>query len=127
MVQKLTLDEIDVAPEDAADVIYHLRRKLAEKDETFVYATSKNAIQEFHGPDPVVLLYLGSSMEDALAVVGDLREFEKPPIHFPNSFMHRYSAIPMQYIEWEMIRFWGTEGWWYSIVRFQLKEFDAAL
>lgn len=130
MVQKLTLDEVGVDPSDAGDVIYGLRREVrvlkativkdVEDRNPWIYATSKNTGPTWTGSDPVTLVYLGTSVEEAEVAVGNFTRYAKTEDKFPVNFLHIYSAIPRNYVEWELIQYYMADGWWYSIVRFQL-------
>ena len=83
-----------------------------------VYCTSKN-----RGPswseDPITMLYLGTSEHEAKAAVGDFSKYEKAKEQFPRNFPNVYSAIPAT-MEREMIHYYMADGWWYSVVMFDL-------
>lgn len=82
-----------------------------------VYCTSKNAGPERSGPDSV--LYLGTSVKEAEAAVGEFTRYQNS---LPAQDRIRYySALPRE-IDWEMIQFFMADGWWYSIVMFELEE-----
>lgn len=84
-----------------------------------VYCTSKN-----RGPswaeDPITMLYLGTSMHEAEQAVGDFKKYKKSKDKFPINYPNSYSAIPAT-MEREMIQYFMADGWWFSIVMFDLE------
>lgn len=85
-----------------------------------IYATSRNTGPSYQA-DPIRLLYLGTSVEEAEKAVGEFVRYQRPKDDFPKSFKHIYSALPDS-IDWEMIQWFMADGWWYSIVMFELED-----
>lgn len=84
-----------------------------------VYCTSRNTGPSWSS-DPVHMVYLGTSVKEAEEAVGDFSKYQKE--EFPNTqTMKSYCALP-RHIEFEMIQFYMADGWWYSIVMFELNE-----
>jgi hypothetical protein len=80
-----------------------------------VYATSKNTGPSYHG-DPIRLIYLGSDLQKARESVGTFARYQR---EFNVSYPELYSALPRD-IDWEMVEYFMADGWWYSIVQFNL-------
>lgn len=78
-----------------------------------VYCTTKN--------DPLKLVYLGTSVAEAEAAVGDFSKYQKPKEKFPVNFLDTYSVVPT-ILNWELIQYFAADGWWYSIVMFDLSD-----
>lgn len=78
-----------------------------------VYFTSKNTGPSW-GSDPKHLVYVGTSLDEAMAAVGDFARYEKP---WPLNTMYPdiYSALPSD-TEREMIKYYMADGWWYTVV-----------
>lgn len=74
-----------------------------------IYVTSKNSGPSWHS-DPVFLIYIGTSLEEAVDAVGDFKRYERDP--FPTKSF--YSALPKD-IEREMVHYYAADGWWYSV------------
>jgi len=85
----------------------------------WVYCTSKNKGPSWND-DPVRMMYVGTSVKDAEAAVGDFSKYQKDEKDFPKNYPELYSALPLDF-EREMIQFYMADGWWYSIERFQFK------
>ena len=88
-----------------------------------IYAVSKNTGPSMSSPDPVHLLYLGTSVREAEDVVGDFQKYAKLEREggFPTVVSrHIYSALPRG-LDREMIQFFMADGWWYSIEMFELE------
>lgn len=83
-----------------------------------VYATSKNSGPTWAGSDPVTLVYLGTSLEDAKKAVGDFAKYHRDK--FIPAFSVSYSAIPRSVVDREIIEYYMADGWWYTIVKFEL-------
>ena len=81
-----------------------------------VYCTSKNSNPSLFGLDPTVVVYIGTSLEEAIASVGTVIRYEKP---IDKSYIP--SALPRR-VEPKPVRFYTDNGWWYSIVKIQLFE-----
>jgi hypothetical protein len=79
-----------------------------------VYCTSKNSNPSWNGPDPWHVVYIGTSLEEAIEAVETFTRYEK-------AFDKRYvpSALPHK-IEIKPVKFYTADGWWFSIVKFQL-------
>ena len=86
-----------------------------------VYATTKNSGPTY-GRDPLTLVYIGTSVEEAEKAVGDFVKYQKPEEKFPTNYLHIYSAIPRDVVKWDLIQYYMADGWWYSIVMFELEE-----
>ena len=84
-----------------------------------VYCTSKNT-----GPswqlDPVYMVYLGTSLDSAVMAVGDFVRYEKGQEELPK-YLKPYTALP-ENISFVFIKYYMADGWWYSIVEFELEE-----
>lgn len=85
-----------------------------------VYCVTKNTGPSWQS-DPLHLVYLGTSIEDAEKSVGDFTKYQQPESKFPVNFLEVYSVIP-KILNWELIQYYAADGWWYSIVMFELKE-----
>jgi hypothetical protein len=85
-----------------------------------VYCTTKNTGPSWRS-DPLQILYLGTSVKAAEEAVGKFTKYAKEEKDFPVNYPHVYSAIPEE-IERELIQFFMVDGWWYSIVMFELHE-----
>jgi hypothetical protein len=84
-----------------------------------VYCTSKNTGPSYQS-DPVHMLYLGTSIKEAEAAVGDFVKYQKDETGFPVNYPEHYSAIPRK-MEREMLQFFMADGWWYSIVMINIE------
>lgn len=83
-----------------------------------IYCTSKNTGPLTAGPDPIHMLYLGTSEDDAIAAVGTFVKYEKP--ESPGFWQ---TALLASVDGQELAHWYMADGWWYSIVKFEL--FDA--
>jgi hypothetical protein len=83
-----------------------------------VYCTTKNS-----GPSTVhedyYMIYLGTDLKEAIEVVGDFQRYERGEKFFPKSQF--FTALPYA-IEFEMVRYYMADGWWYTVVKFELEE-----
>ncbi len=88
-----------------------------------VYCTSKNSGPGYpsHG---VYMLYLGTSLKKAQEAVGGFSKYRKPEYELLKKGFKLYSALPGN-MEWQMVRLYMADGWWYSIVAFELEEDNA--
>ncbi len=79
-----------------------------------VYCTSKNSSPSWSGPDPYYIVYIGTSLQDAIDAVGIFTCYEKSvkKEHIP-------SALPYG-MEKEIVKFYTADGLWFSIVKIQL-------
>lgn len=77
-----------------------------------IYVTSKNTGPSWQS-DPVYMTYLGSSLDEAITAVGAMTRYEKELL--PHHPIKIYSALPMEMAR-EMVKFYGADGWWASIV-----------
>ena len=85
-----------------------------------VYVTTKNTGPSYSS-DPKYCLYLGTSLELAEEVVRDFRRYEKNEEDYPTAFPNEYTILPRhQHIDWAFTKFYHADGWWYSIVEFEL-------
>jgi hypothetical protein len=82
-----------------------------------VFCTSKNSNPSWAGPDPWHVVYIGTSLEEELEAVGTFVRYEKPFEPFNRSYIPY--ALPHG-IEKKVVRFYTADGWWFSIVKFQL-------
>jgi hypothetical protein len=81
-----------------------------------LYVVSKNSGPTWTGLDIIKLIYLGTSFEEAIDSVGDMRRYEKEP-YTPNKIGDRdyfYSALP-QKVERKIVRWYAADGWWVVI------------
>lgn len=83
-----------------------------------VYATTKNS-----GPswshETIFLVYLGTSFDAAKLAVGDFTRDEKA---FPETWSARaHCALPND-IDITLVKYYMSDGWWYTIVEFELAE-----
>jgi hypothetical protein len=86
-----------------------------------VFFTSKNTGPSWQS-DPVHLLYFGTDFEKALeAVDQNFRRYETSFDELNVRYPDIYSVLP-QGTDWEMVRFYSGDGWWYSIVKVSLEE-----
>ena len=81
-----------------------------------VYCTSSNTGPSYFS-DHIHMRYLGTSLEDAISAVGDFQRYEKEI----QSTRHLYSALPIS-MTWEPVKYYMADGWWYTIVKFELVE-----
>lgn len=84
-----------------------------------VYLTSCNTGPTWSGPDPVHVKYLGTNILKADAAVGDFRKYWKE--QHPSEHRDLYTALPRGMI-FEFVQYYMADGWWYSIVAFNLVE-----
>lgn len=84
-----------------------------------LYCAVKNTGPTWTGPDPTYMLYLGTSLEEAILAVGDFVKYEKP-IH-PNQLEHKhvYSALPKD-IDFTIERYYMADGWWRTVLKFEI-------
>lgn len=85
-----------------------------------VYCTSKNSGPSYQS-DPVHMVYLGTSLEDAEKEIKKFFKYEKPFAYREGTGKELYSVLPST-INWEMVKWCTADGWWWSIVVFELKE-----
>jgi hypothetical protein len=85
-----------------------------------IYATTKNSGPSWHS-DPIRLVYLGTSLDDARNAVGEFQQYECPASYWYVKYPETYSAIPAS-IERELVTFCMADGWWYTVVKFNLGE-----
>lgn len=86
----------------------------------YAYCTSKNNGPESSSAPPTVL-YLGTSLDDAeKSVTKEFRRYKKTSENFPTRFPEAHSALPKASTDWEMVEYYAADGWWISIVRFEL-------
>lgn len=72
--------------------------------------------------DHLRMLYLGPSLEKAYDAVGDFRRYQVDIgryTKYPKDSM--WSALP-KVIDWMMVSFYMADGWWMSVVRFDVEE-----
>ncbi len=81
-----------------------------------VYCTSRNEGSEHI---TVHMVYLGTSLEKAVKSIGYFSRYQQDD--FPTRFIDSYSAIPRD-TDREFVRYYTADGWWYSIVMFELEE-----
>jgi hypothetical protein len=87
-----------------------------------VFATSKNKGPTWSGLDPTTLVYLGTSFDEAELAVGGFSKYERDGAEWPWVESEKiYAGLPRE-IDWEMVKWYMADGWWYSIVMFELKE-----
>lgn len=81
-----------------------------------LFCTSKNTGPSW-GQDPLYMMYLGSSLEDARNAVEEaFRRYEVTPDKFPTRYPKIWSAIPAN-MDRDVVAFYSADGWWYSIVK----------
>ena len=82
-----------------------------------LYATTKNTGPSWNS-DPTFLRYLGTSLSVAVTVVpANFKRYEKK--EFPTQYPSIYAALPDE-IQWKFVRYYAADGWWYSVVEFEL-------
>lgn len=88
-----------------------------------VYCTSKNSGPTWTGIDPVYLKYLGTSLDEAIVAVGDFVRYERQKDEFPtqSQYLNIYTALPRE-MSFILIKYFSADGWWYSIVEFELED-----
>lgn len=86
-----------------------------------VYCVTKNTGPTWTGPDPLHMVYLGTSIQEAEESVGYFSQYQRDEPRWPVNFREIYTVIPKA-LEPEMIQYYMADGWWYSIVMFELKE-----
>lgn len=86
-----------------------------------IYCVSKNTGPTWSGPDPVHMVYLGTSIKEAEEAVGTFTQYQKEKDRWPVNYLDIYTALPRG-MEFEMIQYFMADGWWYSIVMFTLEE-----
>jgi hypothetical protein len=86
-----------------------------------VYCTSKNNGPSYSGASIVTMLYLGTSEHEAVKAAERFHKYERlsDTAYWPKEFPQHYSAIPAT-MDREIIHFYAVDGWWYSIVMFDL-------
>lgn len=85
-----------------------------------IYCTSRNRGPSWNA-ESVRIAYLGTSVKEAEKAVGNFEPFQKDEDHFPKNYPDRYSAIPRDIIDWDLIQFYMCGGRWCSIVMFDLE------
>jgi hypothetical protein len=86
-----------------------------------VYCTSKNSGPSWQS-DPVTMVYLGTSIVEALKAVGRFARYQKSEDNFPaKEHIYLYSSLPRD-IEFKLVNYYMADGWWYSVVSFELNE-----
>ena len=86
-----------------------------------VYCTSRNTGPSYNS-DPIHMLYLGTSIEEAEKAVGDFSKYQRPESRWPSPGSRSiYTALP-NVMKKELIQYYMADGWWYSIFMFNLKE-----
>lgn len=83
-----------------------------------VYCTSKNS-----GPESgtIHMVYLGTSVDKATEAVGNFVKYRTDTSLFPKEFLHSYTALPRD-IKFTLLQYYPADGWWYSVVLFDLHE-----
>ena len=85
-----------------------------------VFCTSKNAGPSYSKADSaIIMLYLGTSEKEAMDSVESFHRYEKPRDKWPANNLNTYSALPAT-IEREMLAFYTMDGYWCSVVMFDL-------
>lgn len=84
-----------------------------------VYCTSKNTGPSYHS-DPIHMVYLGTSVDKAIRAVGKFSKYEKNQSQYPREFMKSFTALPLA-VDSVLIKYYMADGWWYSIVVFDLE------
>lgn len=84
-----------------------------------VYCTSMNNGPDYSSASKVTMLYLGTTLHEAEEAVGDFKKYIQSEADFPKNFSNSYSAIPAT-MDREMVKFYSADGWWRSIVMFDL-------
>lgn len=89
-----------------------------------LYCVTKNS-----GPswttDPLTMVYLGTSSQEAYEAVGNFDRYQRTPDDFPQEHLDLYTALPRG-TEFELIEYYMADGWWYTIVLFELTESEMA-
>ena len=89
-----------------------------------VYITTKNTGPSWNS-DPLHMLYLGTSLEAAVDAVGDFVKYEVAENdwdHWIGGFPYLYTILPrITIFDWKFTKFYFADGWWYSIVEFELE------
>lgn len=82
-----------------------------------LYFTTRNTGPS-HSSDPLYLLYMGLSLDDAIQAVGGMQQYEYSidEFKFNERYPYLYTALPRN-IEPEFIKFYAADGWWSSIVK----------
>lgn len=65
---------------------------------------------------------MGTSITDAEKAVGEFSIYQRDQDHFPKNYPDRYSAIPRDVVDWEIIQFYLCGNRWCSIIMFDLKK-----
>lgn len=86
-----------------------------------VYATTKNTGPSWSS-DPIHLVYLGTSLDQAVNAVEDFSKYELPEHRWPREEYNSSSSVIPKQLNWNMVRYYMVDGWWYSIVMFELEE-----
>lgn len=79
-----------------------------------IYFVTKN--------DPVQLIYVGLSVTEAMDKVSEFQKYERD-ISEIGEFTSTYTALPRDQ-KFEMVKFYGVDGWWYSIVKVKFEAKD---
>lgn len=83
-----------------------------------IYVTSRNEGPSYNR-EIEHLLYLGTSLDEAIEEVEDFARYERP-YDRGEEFRNLYSALPMD-MEREMIKFYFADGFWYSVEKITLE------
>ncbi len=81
-----------------------------------VFCTSKNSGPSYVS-DSTYMLYLGTSLEEAIAAVGTFVKYERPITERDRKLSVLTYLMPR-----EPIKYYMADGWWCSIVKIQLFE-----
>lgn len=71
--------------------------------------------------EALFMRYLGSSLDEAEATVGNMSKYPKDSTEFPTQYPELYTILPRG-MDFEFVRYYAADGWWVSIVMFTLEE-----
>jgi hypothetical protein len=84
-----------------------------------VFVTSKNTGPSWNS-DPLHVVYIGTSLDAAIEKVGDFVRYERDIEPVIQSSMYGLPTAIPQDTEPRLVKYYGADGWWYSIVKIRL-------
>lgn len=85
-----------------------------------IYITSKNTGPSWSS-DSVHMKYIGTSLEDAVAAVGNFVKYEDEDTTITMRYLFIYTVLP-EGTDFVFERFYMADGWWYSVVSLELSD-----
>lgn len=96
-----------------------------EPENTTLYVTSRNSSTSWSAPDCLRVMYLGSSLDDAVEAVGDFQKYQNDDYinRFkdanPQASLEGYSALPRAMDGRSSVHFYIADGYWFHIEKIE--------